>query len=274
MREKIYCADLERNIGERDCFPSKSSPYCQSCRLRKKKLEEKTKVQPERKSFPKMTLNDNYRAVSYIPNYEEEWVKLQDIPDDAEYEASAKRLKEKYNIPRLPTPAKYSTRRGHHKYDPVQVIPQPSSYDFSREPINTWAEVMVAKLARRKFKVENFVIDGRYLQMQVDLTYSIPELSKSFEEKINEWRDKVAYSDRKGRRRKTKLLDDDDSVDHWTVYRLHHLEGKTLEQITADIFKVTIPDIPSIDERFWALYMKVQRAYKKAEGMVKSIIPK
>lgn len=110
--------------------------------------------------------------------------------------------------------------------------------------------------------------DGKYVQMKVDLTFSIPRLLKSFKEKIKEYR-----VEEKRRIRKTDILGDG-SVDHWAVYKAHHIYNKTLLQITADIFKVKIPKIPTADNDFWPQYQRVEDAYKKAEAMVKSISSK
>ena len=268
MSNKVYCNRVQREINLKECFFSKNSPDCKTCpaviSAKSKKLVAKAKT------FFKMTLNDTYQAIRRNSVYKNEWEKLQGIPDNQEYNALAKELIKKYKIPRLPDPIEHPRKRGSYGYEPVEVLAQPPSDEFPEELPDTQVDAMKEILARRKLRTENFVMDDRYIDLRVDLTFPMPQLKKAFEEKVKEWRGSISRLNRSGRIRETDLLGDG-LVNQWIVYDLNQLDGKSLLQITGDLFKVRIPSVPFIDKKFFKLYMKVWRTYQKAEDMIKQL---
>lgn len=266
MSNKVYCNDVKREIDSKQCYFSKNIPNCKTCSVAPP-AKLKQLVTKGVKTCSKMTLNDIRQALSRNSVYKTEWEKLQKIPDDRKYNASAEELKKKYKIPWLPPPIEYSRRIGSYTYCPVMVLAQPPSDEFPQELPGTQVDAMEAILARRKI---NFVMDDRYIDLRVDLTFPIPQLKEAFEETINKWRGSINCLSRTGRIRETDLLKDG-SVNQWTVYNLNQLDGKTLLRITGELFRVRIPRIPSNDKKFFNQYMKVCRAYQKAENMIKQM---
>jgi len=80
------------------------------------------------------------------------------------------------------------------------------SNGFPEELPDTQVDAMKAILAGRKLRTENFVVDDRYIELRVDLTFPMPQLKKAFEEKIKKWRGSISRSNRSGRIRETDLL--------------------------------------------------------------------
>ena len=267
MSNKVYCYDLKREIDSKQCYFSINLPNCKTCPVatsaKCKKLVTKWV-----KTFSKMTLNDTYQALRRNSVYKNEWQELEKIPDNQEYNALAEEVKKKYKIPKLPAPIEHQRKKVAYTYDPVEVLVRPPSNEFSKELPDTIADAMKAILATRKLGIENFVIDDRYIDLRVDLTFPMPQLKKAFEEKIKEWRDSISRLNTSGRIRDTDLLKNG-LVNQWTVHDLNQLDGKSLLQITGDLFKIRIPRIPSNSKKFFKLYMKVCRAYQKAEDMIK-----
>jgi hypothetical protein len=269
MSNRIYCNDLKREINSKECYFSINLPNCKNCSAISSKPG---KLVAKTKTLFKMTLNDTYQALSRNSVYKNEWEKLQKISDNKEYNALAEELKKKYKIPRLPTPIDHSRKRGSYTYDPVEVLARPPSDEFPEALPDTLVGAMESISAKRKLRIENFVMDDRYIDLRVDLTFPMPQLKKAFEEKIKKWRVSISRLNRGGRVRETNLLRDG-SVTQWTVHDLNQLDGKSLLQITRDLFKLRIPRIPANDNRFFKLYMKVCRAFQKAEDMIKQAIP-
>lgn len=113
--------------------------------------------------------------------------------------------------------------------------------------------------ARRMMVLD--IQDARYLTLKIDLTLPEAESLKHAQAEISRYQTLLRL---KSRRRNKPTL-----VDPWLVYDLVHNGKRNLLQITHDLFKCK--GTPAYDDKVNRYYRCVQRAYRNAEAMIKSV---
>ena len=134
------------------------------------------------------------------------WHQTSGIGSDSEFKDATQQLKAKYRIPKIPTPLKYS-RPGKIKIKPrsMEVIPSLRSKEAAPNIWDTTSETFPLPRGNR-LTVDDFLEEGRYLHLEIDLGESLPTLEKAFKETVQEWRKlRTPANERKERRGRTTV---------------------------------------------------------------------
>lgn len=214
----------------------------------------------------KISLDDRYEALRRHPKYCKDWEAMQKASGKpGDFENITKRLKARYQIPQIPAPLKYSRYdRIQNKPSPIEVIPSLKSEDAAANVWDTTSKTFPLPRGHR-MSVDEFLHEGRYLLLKVNLDESIPALEKAIGRALREWKKKLKpATDKEERKGET-------SIDPWEVFDLVESERKTL----ADIARVKEGKTgsPSRNEFLGAKYGQVKRAYDKARKIMTEVIP-
>jgi tetratricopeptide (TPR) repeat protein len=214
----------------------------------------------------KISLKNKYEALARLPEYKKDWEKFQST-DDKQWAIESKKFKEKYGIPKIPSPFNPNRKRPYPDIDilPVEVIPRKIAQEISepQKSLHTFEKILDwVKKSRKSERL--FIREDRYLHLKIDLTASIPALVKAFKDEIKKWRPAVQDFTSLAREKKTK-------VNPWMVYDLNKFEDKNLLQITKQKFGVK--ENPTYDSDADVHYQRVKRAFKKAKSMINAVKP-
>jgi len=142
----------------------------------------------------------------------------------------------------------------------MEVIPSLRSKEAAPNIWDTTSETFPLPRGNR-LTVDDFLEEGRYLHLEIDLGESLPTLEKAFKETVQEWRKlRTPANERKERRGRT-------TVDPWQVYDQCEYQGKNLLQIAKE--RSGINENPAYNDKVQAEYKQVKRAYDKAEKMIR-----
>lgn len=212
----------------------------------------------------KISLSDKYEALRRHPVYckdWEAWHRTSGVGSGDEFEDATERLKAKYRIPRIPSPTEYP-RPGKPKIKPtsIEVIPslKPKNLIAPQHWDGTLSNFPFREVHR--LTKDDFLEEGRYLHLKVDLEEPLPILEQDFKETVKEWRKHLTSCNGwKERRGKT-------TVDPWEVYDLIEYQRKSITSIAKE--RTGINKNPAYNARVASVCRQVERAYKKAKEMI------
>lgn len=192
-----------------------------------------------------MKTADKYEALRRIPEYIEDWKRLQklssELQSETKFQECVRAMKRKYRINSFPVPLQYTNKK--HPYsepEPVQVIPS------------------VSNKITQQLTIDSFIMDDQYLLVQINLLASLPSIKDAISQAVEKYRSGI-----KDKSRNSKTVPED-KQGLWAIYDLYANHDKITYKEIENKFQVN----PSSPE---AGCMQIYRTVKKARRFIENV---